>query len=154
MELITSTYVGKEVDHIPDQVQGSVNGTASHKQVLGSQNKNIVLVEICEGMENMEFDSTYSGMNGLEECANFGLEVIAVYSNKATAVSGQKRSSITCDQEVPCDEEEWQGSFEVVQQARGPSLEISASWRGCQVDSFYVVWTRDKGDDPCKDYSG
>ena len=39
MELITSTYVGKEVDHIPDQVQGSVNGTASHKQVLGSQNK-------------------------------------------------------------------------------------------------------------------
>ena len=103
MELITSTYVGMEVDHIPDQVQGGVNGTASHKQMLGSQNKNIVLEDICEGLEG---------------CTSYDQEVIAVYSNIVIAVSQQKRSSTASDQEAPCNEEEWHESFEDVQQAK------------------------------------
>ena len=105
-------------------------------------------------MRTKHVTSNSGVMEGLEPCTNYGLEVIAVYSNNATAVSEQKRFSTACDKGAPCDEEEWQETFEIVQQAMGHSLEISATWRGCQNDNFLVVLSCDNGVNSCKEQSG
>ena len=92
-------------------------------------------------------------MDGLEPCTNYALEVAAVYHNNATVDSEEKKFQTQCGSEALCDEEEWQESFQINQQTKEDSLEISASWRGCENDHFMFEMKCSKSSENCKEYS-
>ena len=107
------------------------------------------------GSMNIKRVNSNSGeMDGLEPCTKYALEVTAVYNNNATAASEQKLFSTVCKSGTPCDEDEWQETLEITQEAKDDALEIVATWRGCQEDNFLLSLTCKYMSDNCKDYSG
>ena len=62
-------------------------------------------------------NSNSGAMYGLEPCTQYALEVTTVFSNNATADSEPKKFKTQCELDTPCDEEEWQETFHIIQKA-------------------------------------
>ena len=108
-----------------------------------------------DGSMNIKTVNSNSGeMDGLEPCTKYALEVTVVYNNNATAASEQKMFNTVCTSGTPCDEDEWQETLEIIQEAKDDALEIVATLRGCQDDKFLLSLTCNHMSDNCKDYTG